>query len=284
MNLYEEFGAECVRHATNREKATITTPYSAFNAARKPIIDRAFLEVSRLEKRLSRLTNLLARLPVDHMQSGAVKRWTPWRDDERKKIEQSIVTWEDDANVERCPFCQQNFATYTFRRHHCRTCGRVVCGDPITKCSLEVGLTVALDSSQRNTATKPQASRRHVNVDVRLCRDCRNTLFERRDFEEECVAEPPDLRAYRNLRQFESGIKFLLPRFQRLLNALQDPDHPPLPEHCPPNPRPANTVTYTGKTPKSNTSPGHKFPPHAHAAAQVTTEVIEACNAAWRGE
>lgn len=105
-------------------------------------MDKAFLEVSRLEKRLTRLTQLLANLPADQIQSGASRRWISWQNDQRKTLEQSVVSWQDDSSVSRCPFCQQEFTSYTFRRHHCRTCGRVVCGDPETGCSTEVGLSI----------------------------------------------------------------------------------------------------------------------------------------------
>lgn len=116
----------------------------AFKALRKPVVDKAFLEVSRLEKRVSRLTQLLAELPLEQIQAGSNKKWPlSWQGDQRRKIEQSVVSWEDDASVPKCPFCQQEFTTYSFRRHHCRTCGRVVCGDPVTECSSEVGLDVA---------------------------------------------------------------------------------------------------------------------------------------------
>lgn len=37
-------------------------------------------------------------------------------------------------------------------------------------------------------------------------------------------------RAYNNLKQFEHGIRLLLPKFQRLLVALQDPEKPPSPQ------------------------------------------------------
>uniref|UniRef100_A0A093VUX0 Vacuolar segregation protein pep7 n=1 Tax=Talaromyces marneffei PM1 TaxID=1077442 RepID=A0A093VUX0_TALMA len=43
-----------------------------FAKLRKPTIDKAFLEVSRLEKRLARLTQALANLPADQIQSGAI--------------------------------------------------------------------------------------------------------------------------------------------------------------------------------------------------------------------
>src|SRR5947209_17041247 len=66
-----------------------------------------------------------------------------------------------------------------------------------------------------------------VAVDVRLCKDCNSTLFSKRDFAAEIAQTPPSVRAYDNLVQFERGIRMLLPRFQKLLSALQDPDKPP---------------------------------------------------------
>lgn len=121
---------------------------SDFTAKRKQTVDKDFLKVSRLEKRLTRLTQLLASLPADQIQSGANKRWSlSWQNDQRKALEQTVVSWQDDASVAKCPFCQQEFASYTFRRHHCRTCGRVVCGDPATACSSEVGLSVSARES-----------------------------------------------------------------------------------------------------------------------------------------
>lgn len=115
----------------------------AFKAVRKQTVDKATLEVSRLEKRLTRLTQLLSSLPVEQIQSGASKRWPlSWQNDQRKALEQTVVSWQDDSSVSRCPFCQQEFTGYTFRRHHCRTCGRVVCGDPVTGCSKDVPLSI----------------------------------------------------------------------------------------------------------------------------------------------
>lgn len=110
---------------------------------RRKIVDKTFLEVSRLEKRLTRLTQLLANPPEQSAATGGLL-WplSPMRN-QRKELEQSVVRWEDDATVLHCPFCQQEFSNYTFRRHHCRLCGRVVCGDPRTGCSKEIALNVA---------------------------------------------------------------------------------------------------------------------------------------------
>ncbi|KAL9117023.1 MAG: hypothetical protein Q9187_006442 [Circinaria calcarea] len=188
-----------------------------FSDLRIETVNKTFLEVSRLEKRLTKLTQLLANPPPEQSGAGSGLLWplSPIRNP-RKQLEQSVVTWEDDASVLRCPFCYQEFSNYTFRRHHCRLCGRVVCGDPQTSCSSEVALTVARAS---NNATEKTAE--EIGVDVRMCKDCKHTIFSKAEFAAEITHKPPDLRAYENLVQFERGIRLLLPKFQRLLGTLQ---------------------------------------------------------------
>ncbi|KAI4150613.1 MAG: hypothetical protein LQ341_001062 [Variospora aurantia] len=195
-----------------------------FVRLRRTTVDKTMLEVSRLEKRLTKLTQLLTQTPSDQTPSPGGMLWSfASGKNQRKQLEQSVVTWEDDASVIRCPFCQQEFSSYTFRRHHCRLCGRVVCGDPYTDCSAEVGLNVA-------PKVDYEKSNGDVGVDIRMCKDCRKTVFSKQDFTAAIAHKPPDVRAYENLVQFERGIRLMLPKFQRLLQALQDPNKPPSPE------------------------------------------------------
>jgi len=124
--------------------------FDEFAAIRRKKVDREYMEVSRLEKRLTKLTQLLAHPPPLDETTAANSFWPlSGTKSQRKILEQSIITWEEDAKVPSCPFCQQEFSTYTFRRHHCRMCGRVVCGDPQTACSSEIGLNVADGTSAR---------------------------------------------------------------------------------------------------------------------------------------
>lgn len=62
-----------------------------------------------------------------------------------------------------------------------------------------------------------------------MCKDCQRTIFSKADFARELATQTPDQRAYSNLTQFENGIRLLLPKFQRLLVVLQDPEKPPNP-------------------------------------------------------
>ena len=213
---------------------------SEFTKLRQQTVDKKYLEISRLEKRLTRLTQLLANPPAEIPQQAPSKRWSlPWGQiDSLKALEQSVVTWQEDASVPRCPYCQQDFTTYTFRRHHCRTCGKVVCGDPTTGCSLTVGLNVETSASTLQNSVRVSADvllanastekpEGQIPIDVRLCKDCNAILFSKRDFAAEIMQKPPSVRAYDNLFQFERGIRMLLPRFQKLLSTLQDADKPP---------------------------------------------------------
>jgi len=119
--------------------------FDFFKTTRRKTVDKQNLEVSRLETRLTRLTQLLVNPPAEVPQSAGNYLWSSLSGTkpQLRALEQSIVSWEDDASVTGCPFCQQTFTQYTFRRHHCRVCGRVVCGDPATNCSSDMGLDVA---------------------------------------------------------------------------------------------------------------------------------------------
>lgn len=137
------------REGYNDHNGYIQDHTNAFRAIRSKKVDKTYLEVSRLEKRLTRLTQLLANPPEDVQGNTSILPFSGQRD-QRKILEQSIVTWEDDTKVPKCPFCQQEFGSWSFRRHHCRLCGRVVCADTRTGCSSEIGLNVAGSKSSQD--------------------------------------------------------------------------------------------------------------------------------------
>jgi hypothetical protein len=129
----------------------------AFAETRRKKVERQKLDVSRLEKRLSKLTRILAN-PPDKLPSQNGSLLSPvatltGQKNTRKLLEQTVVTWEDDEKVTKCPFCQQEFGSWTFRRHHCRICGQVVCADSQTGCSSEVSLNVACGKDSKKTTS-----------------------------------------------------------------------------------------------------------------------------------
>lgn len=225
------------REGYNDHNGVMVDHTKTFAEIRRQKVERQNLDIQRLEKRLTKLTQLLANPPEEAITNGggllSPVASLAGQKNLRKQIEQSIVTWEEDAKVPRCPFCQQEFS-WSFRRHHCRICGRVVCADPQTACSSDVGLNVnkpiTNGSTGQGKGEKPittnttNGTGTQVSIDVRMCRDCKCTIFSKRDFSASVAHKPPDQRAYETLRQFERGIKMLMPSFQRSLLALQPPE------------------------------------------------------------
>lgn len=127
--------------------------FEYFKTARRKMIDKQYLETSRLETRLTRLTQLLADPPPPDPKQRSIWSSLSGDRDHIRALEQSIVPWQDDTTVNECPFCQQPFSQYALRRHHCRICGRVVCGDPVTACSAEIPLNVGKGRSSSTLRT-----------------------------------------------------------------------------------------------------------------------------------
>lgn len=80
-----------------------------------------------------------------------------------------------------------------------------------------------------HVSTTEKSPTETIALDIRLCKDCNHTIFSHRDFQATLTSSSiiAFTRSYGNLLQFERGIRLLLPKFQKLLQALQDPDHPP---------------------------------------------------------
>ena len=65
------------------------------------------------------------------------------------------VKWERDADVSHCRICDKEFSLLIRHRHHCRKCGRIICGD----CS-----PYRVDSSEFNISDQHKK--------VRVCTEC----------------------------------------------------------------------------------------------------------------
>lgn len=187
-----------------------------FSKTRQKAVDKSYLEISRLEKRLTKLTQILTDPRLQEDTGTVAYLWTLSGSKSQRRIqEESVVDWEDDQSLTQCPYCLQEFTNYTFRRHHCRLCGRIVCADPLTGCSSQVGIDV---HPTKVTTEKPEDQ---LSVNIRMCKDCKATIFGKSDFARELAQVRPDQRAYNNLKQFERGIRLMTPRFQKLVTALQ---------------------------------------------------------------
>ncbi|CAN6627291.1 vacuolar segregation protein Pep7p [Trichomonascus vanleenenianus] len=188
-----------------------------FAKMRQKQIDMRELEVNRLEKRLSTLIDTLSQFGDE---SGLLNYA---RVQQRRRAERSVASWQEDDAVDQCPICKQKFG-FTLRKHHCRICGKVVCADHGTGCSRLVQLSVLSEKLEKGVAKVPKTS----DLSIRMCRDCRDTVFAKKNFEMDLKSPKPALLGYYDaLKRLKKAIELSLPKFQVMLQTLNDPENPP---------------------------------------------------------
>lgn len=206
------------RPGYNDNGGTTRDRLSEFALIRTARMDALELETNRLEKRMIKLIELLRPYGDDMgiLNYSSIQK--------RKNLERSVASWEDDKSVDKCPICGHKFG-YTLRKHHCRVCGRVVCASHVTECSNNVQLSILADKLEHGVAHVPNQS----DLAVRICRLCRDTVFGRRNFKVDMTstAKPPILKHYEALSRLRRSIELIYPRFQAMLEVINDPFNPP---------------------------------------------------------
>lgn len=113
-----------------------------------------------------------------------------------KVHERKIVCWEEDSLAPECRICTDPFSPLN-RKHHCRLCGRIICGEP--SCSMFVDL-----GSLR---------------DVRICSDCHEIAIRVPAQQEllQNIRNEPLPRMYAEMKQVRLQLEGIMPRFNEQL-------------------------------------------------------------------
>ncbi|TPX60854.1 hypothetical protein PhCBS80983_g01517 [Powellomyces hirtus] len=179
---------------------------NVFLRMRKNRIDTLLLESNKLEKRLEKLSALYAEEEANGQSATGSPMLYGSAAAKSRRLEQSVVKWEDDTHVSACPLCTKQFGAFTNRRHHCRLCGRVVCGT--NTCSSMVGLLV--DDTRSNG---PQ---------IRVCADCKRVVTRRAEKYHDTASSNSIIPIYRSLVKYKSSVDELLPKFNGLLMTMSN--------------------------------------------------------------
>lgn len=188
---------------------------------RRAAVNQGHLERNRLEKRLDRLLRRLSEPAPTETSVSQLWNLVAGKSAPRHAVEREIVEWEEEDRVLRCPYCTLPFS-YQKRKHHCRLCGLVVCGDKDTHCSTLSPFNVEVSNESIQYA-RPSSSR----LEIRMCCVCARTIFGIAQEESEHNLPPQYQRLYANLQQYRTAIEGLMPRFHALLDTL-DSDGAPL--------------------------------------------------------
>ncbi|SJX61296.1 related to vacuolar segregation protein PEP7 [Sporisorium reilianum f. sp. reilianum] len=230
-----------------------------------PVNDAEKLSLSPAKKSLgSSFADLdldeLKRDPGSVLRKGGSELWTSFRargrgeDPAIRQAEQSIVNWQDDADVKACPICTTPFS-FTVRKHHCRLCGRVVCASPHltrltwaeqmapgtgkvltageraeldTKCSGNIvadPITGRIEEVKEGAAAAPSkpGSSAVQSKGVRICRDCKS-IVRKRQYMMDDEPLPVFMKLYEALMRVQREIEQSLPEFQEMVLGLQKHD------------------------------------------------------------
>ncbi|KAJ2788266.1 carboxypeptidase Y-deficient [Coemansia interrupta] len=122
---------------------------AVFERLRASHLAGALLEGNRAEKRLEKLARAHAQYPAGPALQAA---------------EKLIVSWQPDSAAQ-CSTCNRSLTRLLARRHHCRVCGMLVCGQPT--CSSMLTLPLPLDGN--HTAVQFSTDR---TAEVRACSRC----------------------------------------------------------------------------------------------------------------
>lgn len=186
-----------------------------FLAKRKKVVKNITLESNLLEKRVEKLTKLYLENPQSSKSSPSTSSWRSSMSSLNKvKVdERSIVKWEDDQSVLSCPMCQTPF-TLTFRRHHCRLDGRIICGSE--KCSTLIGLTSNGPIDQGSSYNFAPDS--GIVAIVRACRTCKFVIFRNRESDEKWEKLR---KLYEYLTRCKIALTEMLPKFNAIIIKLR---------------------------------------------------------------
>ncbi|KAJ2261023.1 carboxypeptidase Y-deficient [Coemansia sp. RSA 376] len=170
-------GTDAVGRQTNERRrvvedgpGVVRSLTAGFMNMRRAAVSAARLEDNRVERRIERLA-------LAHSGSDVAE------------AEQRVVAWEPDDSRDVCPLCARRFGRVSVRRHHCRICGRVVCGS----------CTSLLEER------------------LRMCADCGRTVARIQGRRQETIQGGVVVKYYADIRAGMEDAERLLPVFKRMM-------------------------------------------------------------------
>ncbi|ODV95157.1 hypothetical protein PACTADRAFT_33734 [Pachysolen tannophilus NRRL Y-2460] len=166
-----------------------------------------------------------------------------------KNFEMSVVNWENDKEHKFCTICNNKFNFAMMRKHHCRLCGEVVCGNLENGCSMEVpinilmqylsiGLTDAKQQVQQVQQVQEQDQFQLKGTNyyaplpeqqdkpIRICLNCKKSMFGKKLFLKDVNGEKSEtLRIYDTILIYKIKIEQLLPIFKKSIIKLNNLDN-----------------------------------------------------------
>lgn len=106
-----------------------------------------------------------------------------------KNFEIDLCNWKNDNDYKNCNICNILFGFF-IRKHHCRICGDIVCGDLNRRCSMIVPLGIIFDlmkldklnDENKYEFDKIEKSLKNDYFGIRICLNCKKKILNKRVF------------------------------------------------------------------------------------------------------
>lgn len=178
------------------------------------------LRTLQIENRLVRLVDGVADIHEKYRGSIFIN-FTMGNDISR--LERTVAPWRDDRSVLDCFVCLKPFGL-TFRKHHCRLCGNVVCNRDVTGCSNEISLQCLANAAIDLPFKRPIEKFSNVDYTLRLCYRCIKSLYGERKFKKDLHRPKPQLISLcESLQSTSEVINVIIGQMEGFVGIMDDP-------------------------------------------------------------
>ncbi|KAG7839429.1 hypothetical protein KL942_003040 [Ogataea angusta] len=180
--------------------ALVSDKSSSLKSIRLKKLNSVKLEIVALENRCIKLVGIFRDIEKNNIPAR-----------ELRSIERNLANWVDEAAINNCNICGSEFSFWN-RKHHCRICGQVVCGDASRGCSMEVPANIVVDIMNIDQDFKLEKLQDSY-WSIRICLNCKQKLFNKRLYFKNALYETQSdlLQCYRQVKaleaKFESSIQ-----------------------------------------------------------------------------
>lgn len=150
---------------------TVVNKTKEFDLLRSKVSQGEQLDNLILERRIGKLTNWIAGQVQSSFPNAARIDYVKLRGFETK-----LCKWN---MVDQCEICQSGFGFFA-RKHHCRLCGKTVCGDLSRGCSMPIPLSMICEIMDELEISESLA--KDDDNSIRICKCCRKSVFDKRVF------------------------------------------------------------------------------------------------------
>lgn len=186
-----------------------------FRDRRKETVERCVIETNQLIIRLGKLMKKVS-YNTDSSLPGASKA--------KKNAERSCVPWQNDADVKFCSSCIKKF-TLTFRKHHCRLCGKVVCQNCLYILDINLAESVlrggGVNDSSSMATTSSSTKEQDFQNGLKTCLRCEELLERQNKLYLDKIANVALVRLYEKMQTAMQNADLIQPTFIKMAESVK---------------------------------------------------------------